>query len=121
LYILSLIFTNVSDPETDLNIPPGSSSSADSTEAETLAGSVELSRKKSAASTGGDTLASSVELEKGSDGVWKLEEEIGEGVDRDVSEEKTPDKVHPKFIADLSSGTRFVEPKGYSQNDGRRS
>ena len=64
-----LISTNVSDPETDSSRSPGSSSSADSTEAEKFAGSVEPSCKKSTASPGGDTLVHSVELEKGSNGV----------------------------------------------------
>ena len=116
-----LISTNVSDPETDSSGPSGSSSSADSTKAEMLAGIVELSRKNSAASTRGDTLVDSVELEKGSDGAWKFKEEIGEGVDRGVSEEEIPDKVRPTFIADLSSEIWFVESKGYSRNDRGRS
>lgn len=116
-----LISINVSDPETDSSMSPESSSSADSMEAEKFAGSVELSCKKSDASKGGDTLEGNVELEKSSAGVCTVEKETDGEVDRGGSEEEIPNKVYFTFVSDLSSGIWFVEPRGYSQNDGGRS
>ena len=79
---ISYKVADVPDPEPQLATHPGSSSSTDSKRAETLAGSIELTRQTSAVSLGGDTLAGRVELKRqgASHSIWDFEQVSSDSV-----------------------------------------